>query len=312
MLSFRGVRRALLVLAVGTLVRPASGDVATGATGVRVIERDVMRRVPAGPFIMGMDDEERIDAQEACRLEIGEELGSAVCDRRDGLVTAATGIPREVWLPAYEIDAYETTTRQYRECVAAGACDVAPLIKGDSRLVRDAWPVINVTWYDADAYCRWRGKRLPSEAEWEKAARGVDARRFPWGRDDADDRANRGRVDEESFRTMTANLELGVPDARDGHKLLAPPGSLRFGKSPYGVYDLAGNASEWVDDWWSDRYRSDGVLGQRGPANGSFRVVRGGSFVDPHIFSRTYYRSWAPPAMRAVDRGFRCARSIDD
>jgi formylglycine-generating enzyme required for sulfatase activity len=308
------VRRAPFIAIAGLLVAgdPLAAKVGTGATGVVSVERDLMQRVPAGPFIMGMDDDERIEAQEACRREMGEDLAPFFCEQTYGLSTAATGTPREVWLSGFEMDTYEVTTQKYRSCVVAGACDVAPLVKGDTRLIKDEWPVVNVTWYDADSYCRWRGKRLPTEAEWEKAARGVDGRRFPWGQVDGDDRANRGMAQEETFRPPPqALIYLGTPDASDGYKLLAPPGSFRFGKSPYGVHDLAGNVEEWVADWWvADAYRSAATIDPHGPATGGARATRGGSFNDPRLYSRTYYRGSEAPTSRALDRGFRCARSL--
>src|SRR5512134_3264010 len=103
------------------------------------------------------------------------------------LQDAATGQAREVYVSPFLIDRREVTAAEYRRCVLAGSCDLTPLVAGDRRFIRDDLPVVNVTWFDAVSFCGWQGKRLPTEAEWEKAARGDDARRWPWGMADGDE-----------------------------------------------------------------------------------------------------------------------------
>jgi formylglycine-generating enzyme required for sulfatase activity len=216
-----------------------------------------------------------------------------------------------VYLSPFLIDRFETTVAEYRECVSAGACDLVPLVSGDTRYMIDELPMVNVTWFDAQTYCRWRHKRLPTEAEWEKAARGSDARRWPWGNADGTHRANRGKVRSDELRpARPGDIDFG-PDESDGAKIMAPPGTFRWGKSPYGVYDMSGNVSEWVADWFKESgYSLLPVINPTGVVSGSYRVVRGGDFDAPRLWSRTYFRGNAKPTSRAITRGMRCVRDV--
>ena len=272
-----------------------------------------MAAVPGGTFIMGIDEEELANAIDACKEEFGPESGALACEQMARFQDAATGQAREVYVSPFLVDRTEVTGGEYRRCVMAGACDPTPLVAGDTRFIRDDLPVVNVTWYDAVTYCGWLGKRLPTEAEWEKAARGDDGRRWPWGNIDGDDRANRGRLLSEELRPPggPAGLLATQTDESDGAAAPAPPGSFRWGRSPYGVYDMAGNVAEWVYDWWSQfGYTGLSLIDPRGVPSGPFRVVRGGSFNDPRFFARVYYRNSQRPQQRAISIGFRCARDI--
>ena len=269
-----------------------------------------MVRVPAGTFVMGADAIEIENFTRACEEEFGPEIGSQACiDKRSE--DFATATPRWVFVSGFEIDRYEVTTAQYRECVARGPCDMRPLVAGDSRYAVDEWPMVNVTWDDAVTYCGWRGKRLPTEAEWEKAARGTDGRRWPWGEYDRADGANLGRIEPEIERPPQPGSLGGAIDAADGYRELAPPGSLPFGRSPYGAQDMAGNASEWVSDWYDENgYAAMTTVDPSGPKSGHLRVTRGGSFYEPRFFARTYYRNADLPTERSITRGMRCARDL--
>jgi formylglycine-generating enzyme len=295
-----------------------------GAGGARAIvvehPEPTMQVIPAGTFLMGMPDtpEERQDLTAACTEQFGIEFAEFCGERRYRDALGA----RRVLLFAYAIDRHEVTVAEYRRCASAGACDVGPLVAGDGRYLRGEWPMVNVTWQDAADFCAWRGARLPTEAEWEKAARGTDGRRFPWGDHVRRDGGNHGRAEDLAMST-THGLVGGafgrpllqlVPDPSAGSRYPLPPGTLRWGASPYGVYDMAGNASEWVADYYhpqgyGDLPRISPV--RRAPTPGlNLRVVRGGSWLTPRFYGRTYYRHYADPESRSSERGFRCAAGL--
>jgi formylglycine-generating enzyme required for sulfatase activity/uncharacterized caspase-like protein len=193
--------------------------------------------------------------------------------------------PRRVYLDAFHIDKYEVTNALYRRFVSATSRG-APGYWNDARFNGDPQPVVGVSWHDAAAYCGWAGKRLPTEAEWEKAARGTDGRRYPWGEQWDASRANSG----------------GKP---------VSVGSYPGGVSPYGAHDMAGNVWEWVADWYEAAYyQRSPERNPKGPDSGQYRVVRGGSWDFSPIGLRASYRNYGTPDRRFSLVGFRCARGL--
>lgn len=193
--------------------------------------------------------------------------------------------PHRVHLDGYRIDKYEVTNTLYKRFLDATGW-AAPLYWSDANRNGPSQPVVGVSWHDADAYCRWAGKRLPTEAEWEKAARGGDERRYPWGEDWDQTRAN-----------------------GDMSKTTRPVGSYPNGVSPYGVHDMAGNVREWVADWYGSRhYARAPQKNPTGPASGEGRVLRGGSWSHLPMILRSASRDSDSPEVPGADRGFRCAK----
>jgi len=196
----------------------------------------------------------------------------------------------KVSLDAFHIDKYEVTNAQYKEFMDATGHE-APGYWADEKYNQPNQPVVGVTWYDAVAYARWVSKRLPTEAEWEKAARGTDGRRYPWG---------------SNWNSLKCNFK----SAADGYEYTAPVGSFPTGASPYGAMDMAGNVWEWCADWYDeDHYSEDPEKNPLGPDSGIRRVLRGGCWMDPPRWSlRCAHRDADYPDSRSSVRGFRCAR----
>lgn len=268
--------------------------------------------VPAGTFSMGLEP----DAIEALQNHCKEVLGGRgeECVARAAQF-ASMGM-RTVFISRFAIGRTEVTTEEYRRCVAAGRCSLDPLAGQDVRYLRDEWPIVNVTWWEASEYCRWRGGRLPTEAEWERAARGDDTRAWPWGDLPRMDDFNHGRLPAAMVRTrMLNNAEdlLGDPDDSDGALLATAPGSYPWGAGPYGTMDQAGNVAEWVYDAWniSGYDRLPGSNPVREPTLFDVRVVRGGSWRQTaevaRVDARDVFNDSYLPDTRLPYVGFRCA-----
>jgi formylglycine-generating enzyme required for sulfatase activity len=202
---------------------------------------------------------------------------------------------RTVFLDDFWIDRTEVTNGMYARCLQDGACqppgDVASNMRAayfDDPSYED-YPVIFVSWEDASAYCAWAGRRLPSEAEWEKAARGLNGQIYPWG--------------DISPTSQLANFANYVGDT-------SIAGHYPAGTSPFGALDMAGNVSEWVADWYSQDYYDVAPLDNPlGPDSGEFRVLRGGSWFTSARALRGAFRLGNYPELRSESIGFRCALS---
>ncbi len=198
-----------------------------------------------------------------------------------------------VYVDAFLLDKYEVTVKQYATFIRAKGIDAPSDWKTMNQPTNHKRPVVNVEWTDAAEYCKWIGKRLPTEAEWEKAARGTDDRLYPWGSD--------------SPTSLQANFGK---TKWNNHGALAPVGTLENGKSPYGVYDMAGNVWEWVSDWYdNDYYKNSPSQNPTGPAMGESKVLRGGSWGSDAQHLRSTLRYFHRGGHRHKDYGFRCAKT---
>ena len=268
-----------------------------------------MVTVPAGSFRRGSTP-----ASMRAGLKVCNDTYTAECNiewfEREGPQS-------ELTLSGFQIDKFEVTNAEYDKCVRAGKCPTVNY--GQCSLFDSAdgsWeigntphpdirkpnhPVVCTTWTEAESFCRWAGKRLPTEAEWEKAARGGnDEREFPWG----------NRFDASAFN-WGENTGFG---SQDGFVTSSPVGFYAASASPYGAHDMAGNAMEWTSDWFDGDFyatapRTDPFSSN--PASGQ-RVARGGSWTFAGNAGRVAYRFYLDPQSREDGLGFRCAASSGD
>ena len=221
--------------------------------------------IPAGPFFMGSETGQE-DERPIHRIE----------------------------LDAFYIDKYEVTVSRYTRFLRAQSPDRPFLWKQATEGAQGQKPVIGVDWFDAKEYCEWVGRRLPTEAEWEKAARGDDQRTYPWGNEPP----------------TSAHATAGQR-TWSGYETLGAVGSHARGGSPYGVAGLAGNVWEWIADWYDQTYYATSPeKNPRGPKAGPLRVLRGGAWNNDATMIRATNRAAYNPAARRNDVGFRCAMNI--
>jgi formylglycine-generating enzyme required for sulfatase activity len=246
----------------------ATPELGVGSTQVSEIDGMKLVYVPSGEFEMGSEDG-----------------------------TSDEEPVHTVYLDGYWIDESEVTNAMYAACVADGDCEKpndSSSVSRDSYYGNsgyDDYPVIYVNWVQADGYCAWGGRRLPTEAEWEKAARGTDGRTYPWG---------------EGIDCSLANYDPADYCVGDTNEA----GSYPDGASPYGALDMAGNVWEWTADWYDeDYYSSSPSSNPAGPSSGYKRVVRGGSWVNDGWSVRSAFRFRSDPVNGSSYLGFRCARS---
>jgi formylglycine-generating enzyme required for sulfatase activity len=270
-------------------------------TWTRPTDGMAMVHVPAGEFEMGSDDDE-VD----CALELCSACGIP-CTEQDFEKEQPV---HPVALDSFWIDRTEVTNAQYRQCVEAGAC--GPHSKTGSATREsyyddsacDDYPVIWIAGRDARAYCEWVGARLPTEAEWEYAARGPEGRIFPWGNE----------FDGTRLNYCDANCELGWADETvdDGYADTAPVGSFPAGASWCGALDMAGNVREWVADWYDPEYYSRSPSQNPiGPEQSVNQVMRGGSWDASPYEVRSAMRVGDHAQYKRNFVGFRCAKDAE-
>ena len=247
----------------------------------RINPRDgaVLVHVPAGEFLMGTSAE---DAAELLRAHKTWKAAWLADEQPQ----------HTVYLDGYWIYQNDVTVAQFRKfCQATGRKMPALLPTSGPE-----YPMVNVSWDDAAAYADWAGARLPSEAEWEKAARGTDGRRYPWGN---------------FFAAGKCHNYAETDTKKTGeHERTAPVGSYPDGDSPYGIHDMAGNVWQWCADWYADDYYKNApARNPRGPEVGEMHVLRGGSWGSSSISVRSAGRHKDAPDATYHDGGFRCAMS---
>jgi formylglycine-generating enzyme required for sulfatase activity len=250
----------------------------------RPADNMAMVYVPGGTFEMGSAASQVEAALRLCE-EYPDTWGKCELERFQVEAPQHT-----VTLDGFWLDRTEVTNTQYGLCVEAGACRPSRL-SGDSAYDQAETPVAGIPWQDAAAYCAWAGGRLPTEAEWEYAARGSEGRIYPWG---------------DEFDCAGGNFGDEITGCDDGYAGSAPVGSFPAGSSWCGVLDLAGNAWEWVADAYG-AYSGEDQTNPTGPADGDERILRGGSWAYYPPFLRTAHRYPVPPTADYLAVGFRCA-----
>lgn len=226
-----------------------------------------MVQIPEGPFTMGSNDGDPDEAPE-----------------------------HQVFLKGFFLDRKEVTQSEYMRFakMTKRAMPRIEVFEDDqSKLLQPDFAAMSVSWDEAMAYCKWAGKRLPTEAEWEKAGRGEGKRKYPWG---------------DKFAVNAANVD----GSEDGYKYLAPPGLFEAGRSPYGLYDMTGNVAEWVADSYDEGYyKKSPYRDPKGPENADLKVVRGGSWRETEHNARISKRFAAKHWRTDITIGIRCAADLE-
>jgi formylglycine-generating enzyme required for sulfatase activity len=274
-----------------------------GQTWVSSADGMTMTCVPAATFPMGSDTEDpdrQDDEQPQHRVSLDAfwVAQTEVTNRMFAEFVTATGYQtdaeREGWGIGYQSNNWTTVLGASWEHPQGSDTDISGL---------EDHPVVMVSWWDAEVYCRWAGMTLLTEAQWELAARGTDGRVYPWGNNPPD--GTLMNYADNNFRVNWADLEQD-----DGYRFTAPVGSYQAGVSPYGVLDLSGNVWEWTADWYGeDYYEESPAVNPPGASSGQWRVIRGGAWDGSNIYTRAAFRNAYEAEARFDNIGFRCGIS---
>ena len=269
--SYKAKKQRELLASVKTEHRQAAAVTAQDFSMYKILVGDEGRemvQIPEGPFTMGSPEGDPDEAPE-----------------------------HQVYLKTFYIDKKEVTQEEYDRFLRMTKRQKPgfPVFEDDqSKILKPELPAIGVSWSDAEAYCKWAGKRLPTEAEWEKAGRGEGKRRYAWG---------------DEFVPGQANVD----GREDGFQYLAPPGALEAGRSPYGVYDMTGNVAEWVADSYDEHYyKKAPYRDPSGPEEADLKVIRGGSWRETSHNARLSKRFTAKKWRTDSTIGIRCARDAEE
>jgi formylglycine-generating enzyme required for sulfatase activity len=280
----------------------ADSGARSSVTRVRSADDMVEVHIPAGEFVMGATshseagDNEKprhvvdLDAYWIDRTPVTNAMFARFANATSYITEAEAAGSSHAYSPAAQ-DWIEARGADWRHPQGPSS---------DIKAIADH-PVVQVTWGDAAAYCKWANAQLPTEAEWEKAARGTDEREFPWGN---------GEVSGDRVNFADRNLKVSWANTKvdDGFAFTSPVGNYPAGASPYGVLDMAGNVWEWLADWYdASYYLNSPKRNPAGPAKGEFRAARGGSWAGAVGDLRSWHRGWGPPKIHADGQGFRCA-----
>ena len=272
--SYKANQMKALALSIKTEARPVpssapSLDYSMYKTKIGDEGREMVQ-VPEGPFIMGSKDGDPDEVPE-----------------------------RQVYLKGFYFDKKEVSQEEYAR-FAKMTKRPLPKIEvfedDQSKLLQPEFAAMSMSWDEAAAYCKWAGKRLPTEAEWEKAGRGEGKRKYAWG---------------DTFM-MNGRANANVDGSEDGFRYLAPPGSFETGRGPYGIYDMTGNVAEWVADSYDEHYYQKAPYRDpKGPETGDLKVVRGGSWRETEHNARLSKRFAAKLWRTDITIGFRCAGDME-